>query len=569
MVSLLRYALCKLAAGVLGGSKTIANVSIQDIFKDPRDKVSRAQVIMPLAVAGASAGALIGMALYMATGRLMAGGWVALVLALAGGIMTAVAVPHYLPPPTTSSEPPGCKVDAGGGKALGGSGTAAGPGDAGGGEAARRKKGLSPSARAAGPAASPARQPDYAGPPPGFDMSAAREALPRGVYRDILVAHALDSVGTAGLMSALTLILYTRFVFFVRHPAEAALTSFGLILFIFLGILVAIPSLRRNGAGFNAVAGNAATAAAQVVLIFCTTSGAFLAVVYAGVALSFYSTVAYMPMLVEISPPGMRGEVMGRYGAIHNFANSVTPLVVALVVDTLGETAALALTACFSLAGFAKALPLRSRFPPKGPSLALTAEEQAHIDGDPNWISIPRLLEINTERMKLGEPNLRLRFGSFERDRDRLGLIHKCAARDLADMRAWCMSLTEIIEAGGVPAESLQRTMAGRARVEDERFQSGGCDDEAKELGLWVSSYLNHAGHPWNKYPTLYKLLIMNAFPPMPRLDRGAPVDQVSFSFVALADREMHLMRGDPFGSYSAVGRYQGSSSYPCGLRLT
>jgi len=311
------YCMCKLLLGVLGGTKTLATVCIQDIFLDPQEKVAKSQATMPLNILGAAVGAMLGLILFTVTGKLMAGGWFAMGLSFVGGLIITFKVPFWLPP--------------------------------------KDAKSAAQSATGAGGAENTDRTVELV----AFDFASAPKALPSDIYKRILIAATFDNIGTAGLVAGLTLVLYTRFPYFVTHPSEAAMTSFGLIVFIFVGLAAAIPSLNKRGAGkmryfsrpvsppclyllrhfpavhvlyccvhvltpdsrhhaaraaavgFNAVFGNAATGIAQVVLVFCGHPVVYLCVLYLGISASYFSTVAYMPMLIEITPPEMRGKVMG------------------------------------------------------------------------------------------------------------------------------------------------------------------------------------------------------------------------------------------------------------------
>ena len=313
------YAVGKLLSGVLGGSRTLSTVCIQDIFVDPVEKAKKSQAPMPLTVLGAAIGAVFGMIVFASTGRLMAGGWVAMGLAVLGGTMFLFKVPSWAPPPEGSKE-------------------------------AESKAASNAHLDAHDEAAFDK-----------FDMDKSKD-LPRGVYRLIMLASFLDNMGTQGLYSGLNIVLFTRFNYFVENPTEAAMASFGLIIFILFGLAVAIPSLKKRGPGQNAVIGNVSTCLGQLILIFSTEIWVYLPILYIGVSCSFYSTVAYMPMLIQITPAHMRGQIMGKYGAVSNFTSFFMPLVVAVMVDTAGEEVALGVCAGFSLFATITAWPLMARY---------------------------------------------------------------------------------------------------------------------------------------------------------------------------------------------------------------
>jgi len=509
------YCLCKLFAGILGGSKTLATVCIQDIFADPKQKAAKSQATMPLGVLGAAIGSIFGMIMFNATGRLMSGGWFSMGISLFGGLLFTFRVPFWLPPPKDSNAADKLQV---------------------------QNAGFDPNTVS-----------DHS---TAFDMNACPKELPQQLYRQILLASFLDSIGTQGLFSALTLILFTRFVYFVENPSDAALTSFGLIVFILIGLIMAIPSLGKRGAGFNAVLGNGATGLAQLILIFMNQPAAFLTVLYIGISFSFFSTVSYMPMLIEICPPDQRGKVTGTYGAIGNFTGFVMPLLIAIMSDYASNEAALAICAVFSFLGFVASLPLVKRFPGKIPEVKLSDEEQAHIDGDPHYLSAAEINKINKERMAKGEPALNMRFGDYKNDEPYLQLIQKLGRRDFRDMRQHVNEMFDILKAGGPNAEALSRAARERIVADTARFDAGEFDEEAKEMGLWLAKYLWYNGHGWNKFTPMYKVMIMSAFPPLPRIDQGAELAEAMPAFLGWLDDEMSLVKDDPWQSYSMLDKY-------------
>ena len=345
-----------------------------------------------------------------------------------------------------------------------------------------------------------------------------------------------------------------------------------------------------------------------------------------GISFSFFSTVSYMPMLIEICPPDQRGKVTGTYGAIGNFTGFVMPLLIAIMSDYASNEAALAICAVFSFLGFVASLPLVKRFPGKIPEVKLSDEEQAHIDGDPHYLSAAEINKINKERMAKGEPALNMRFGDYKNDEPYLQLIQKLGRRDFRDMRQHVNEMFDILKAGGpvstrlgakgrgqglrhgtvagavgatrttryraatrlsfhrsqhlpsphripshpipshpiashpIPspqnAEALSRAARERIVADTARFDAGEFDEEAKEMGLWLAKYLWYNGHGWNKFTPMYKVMIMSAFPPLPRIDQGAELAEAMPAFLGWLDDEMSLVKDDPWQSYSMLDKY-------------
>lgn len=186
----------------------------------------------------------------------------------------------------------------------------------------------------------------------------------------------------------------------------------------------------------------------------------------------------------------------------------------------------------------------------------ITDEEQKHIDEDPNWMSAADLLKENKKRLAEGKPNLKLRFGSFNKDKDYLELMHKLAHRDYQDMRAHVAEMFDIVLAGGEGAKQLETVAQQRLSDDQREFSEGKFDDEAKELGMWMATYFYSAGHGWNNFPNMYKVMIMNAFPPMPRIDKGVPLTKAMPAWLGWLDKDIKALNDDPFHTSAMLGKY-------------
>ena len=63
-------------------------------------------------------------------------------------------------------------------------------------------------------------------------------------------------------------------------------------------------------------------------------------------------------------------------------------------------------------------------------------------------------------------------------------------------------------------------------------------DQERADFGNWIADYLDDAGYTsWMMYPDIYKLMIMNAFPPMEELDNLVGHKQESFTMASFEKR--------------------------------
>ena len=242
----LLYLVCKFLMGVFGGSAAVVSLMIQNIFTDQKEQIAKSNALMPLKMLAATIGGIAGSVAIGATGRLLSGAWVAMVLSLLGGLIVLVKVPE---PPKQPGVTKG-----------------------------KYKK-------------------DDDAPAP----EQVEKKMPMGLYKNIIWASVFDSIGTNGLFSGLTLIMFQRFSIFKTNPTLVGMSVSLLTVFIVLGLVFAIPSLKKRGPGFNAVFGNFATMIGQILLIFIYNWVVFLLVLYIAFSCSFFSTVAYVSSAILVS----------------------------------------------------------------------------------------------------------------------------------------------------------------------------------------------------------------------------------------------------------------------------
>ena len=80
--------------GVFGGSAAVVSLMIQNIFTDPKEQIAKSNALMPLKMLAATIGGIAGSVAIGATGRLLSGAWVAMILSLLGGLIVLVKVPE-------------------------------------------------------------------------------------------------------------------------------------------------------------------------------------------------------------------------------------------------------------------------------------------------------------------------------------------------------------------------------------------------------------------------------------------------------------------------------------------
>ena len=494
------YLLCKFLMGLLGGSRGTATLMVTDIFTTPEEKVAKSNALMPLMLIAMSIGGLAGGISIGSTGTLLMGAWVSMAISFVGGLVVVFGI----------TEP-----------------------------AREKKQDHKKDDDAALPADGDVEMPS---------VSVADEPIPP-LFKSIMLAHLFDSIGTNGLTCALTLIIFERFEIFKEDPSLVGTTATLLVVFIVLGMVFSIPSLKTRGAGFNAVFGNATTCIAQIILIFINNWILFLAVLYIGYSCSFFSTVSYMPMIIHIAPESKKAKMQGSYGAITALTAAVMPILIAVIVDSIGGVVALALCAAFSLAGTVASIPLTKHFPRPIPNAPLTDEEKAILKTDENYYEAEELIRINQERRAKGEGYLNLKYGSYQKDKDsgRLAVFRKVAKSDLLKSKASLASRIDVLAKGGVEAESLEEGVRKQFQLYQQDFEAGMCDEDAKEMGLWMANYFYDAGQGWRVSPTLFKIVIMSAFPRLPRMgDEGVSLLESLPAYISWVDKAVELESHNP-----------------------
>ncbi len=491
------YLTSKFFIGFFSGSSGVVTIMITDLYADPNQKVQKSTMVMPITLLAMTLGGLIGGIGISSTGTLLIGAYLGAGLSVLGGLIVIFKIPSI----SSDSEKGDKKNDA--------------------------------------------------------DGKPGEKPLDNKVYHAILCAHTLDSVGTSGLTAALSLVLYERFSIFKERPEMVGISSTLLIFFIILGMGVSIPSLKKRGPGFNAVFGNFATLVAQIILVFIWHWVPYLAACYIGYSASFFSTVAYMPMIITIAPPSRKAQMQASYGAIKAAVAAALPIGVAAIVSSASGSAALLFCASFSLLGTLASLPLYRRFGAPPPSSGLSPEEKATLKELGHW-DLGELLDENQRRREAGQPEQRLTWGSFEADLPHLELLHKVARYDFAGGRRRLAQVYAVQKKGGVEAEKIEKDWKAMYDSYAMRFRNGEYDEEALLMGKWLASYLDHANHyNWMRDPTLAKTFFMTMFPPLPRVlevEGGTTLKEALPAYAAWSDKYIKLEKDTSHVVFSAVG---------------
>lgn len=337
--------------------------------------------------------------------------------------------------------------------------------------------------------------------------------LPVKKFAVVVVTALFDALGSSGLSAALSMVLVVRFPTFAT-PALYSLAQGLLVVCVFVGFLISIPTMAKMGYGFNSVLGNVAACAGQVVLIFMLNEYGFLVALYITFTLSFFSTVSYQPMIFMLCPPQMKGKVLGRFTAVVRSSDIIMPLLLAAIIgDGSGQRVefAIMVTAICSGIGTFLSIPLLKMFP-KPPKKPLHAEELPEDDYWEPWDKVATSYYKGAAEGRL-DTMKRFKFGTFDVDKDQLDLVLKRGEHDFRSLRNETVPFLKTLE-DKEEREKQSNFLDQRRKKHQEEVARGEYDEYFKEMGLWLGYYMACEGHNPSTMPNIYKVRFMKMFPP-------------------------------------------------------
>ena len=280
----------------------------------------------------------------------------------------------------------------------------------------------------------------------------------------------------------------------------------------------------KIGYAGGAVFGNLATAAQQIALVtiaqMATTKanfGLYVAVMYGGFGFTFISQISTGPMLDAIAPTEKKGFVQGVNQFVCTLSGSVGGYLLGEFADKNGIFTAIWVTVGLSLAAVVFNAPLlmfkqfRAQ-PPKKPkdSIALLGEDHDLVEKalKGEYIPAAAMDMINEERMKKGQPFLRIHYGKYADEKDKLDELGAHAKEDFAYFKSSTTQYLAMMQDAGARKDMLEMINVSRASSEQQK-------EIAAELGAWFTDYLIGSGYWVDDNPNSMKQMIMSAFPPL------------------------------------------------------
>jgi len=369
------------------------------------------------------------------------------------------------------------------------------------------------------------------------EESAKHEKSPEEQSRDtkrlkwVLFGSIIDSLGSNGFFYALGTVMILRF------PCSASdfTTYMALLIVAFsVGAMFATPLMSKCGYGFPTFLGNITACAFQIVLAFAKTDDLFIVMNFVGFAFSVQSMLTTNPMIMKLAPQHELGTWLGYNAVIESATQQFGPMLLAAWYEAFytGSTTifdatrnVLLLCAALSFVSTLMAIPTVCWFPPEKKSRVSVNDEykiedyEIPEDGTASNIPAAVLDQINEKRILEGLPALSIRFGSYAKDQEEgLSKIstqgHEDFVYSLKRMKEFLQQMKDEPEATKEEVNMYCREMTNWIARPAEKIQ-----EERQDFANWLCDYIEDAGYQWTSAPAFYKAVVMNAFPPIGRID--------------------------------------------------
>jgi MFS family permease len=401
------------------------------------------------------------------------------------------------------------------------------------------------------------------------DALKAPQTLDKKLLFLILFGSLLDNIGSVGMSMALTPVAYTQYAvgpLYVDKEPSLSLEGFKWISTLYIfdlipGLIAGIVVTQKIGNGGAVVLGNAITAFFMLILLWIgirmdSNSGnlaLFMATFFIGYPMTILSQLTTGPMLDAIAPEKDRGAVQGYNSFVMGIAMSMIPIIFGQVGDAVSDKTSFEIledyylyesingtstfvglsddfqTDKFCLAGEETIMwgcvifsvlaafgnlplymnPLFGPREPEDKNLVGVSGSDAEIikkaeSGE--WVPMAEIERINEERMKAGQPFLRLHYGKYEDEKPRLWKLKEGAESDFKFVKGQMAKYLAVIQ-DKKQAKALV-DMANAARASPAEIK-----ESQRELGAWFTDYLHDNGWWVDDNPALIKEMIMTAFP--------------------------------------------------------
>jgi hypothetical protein len=174
-----------------------------------------------------------------------------------------------------------------------------------------------------------------------------------------------------------------------------------------------------------------------------------------------------------------------------------------------------------------------------------TVEEyEALTDLEVRQLTFEEMDHQETKRMKDGKMPRIMKWGTYKEEVPELqGMID----RSLADFNWMKNALIGAL----VNKQKMEEERQMWLSMQDFIAETYDLDRESVDMGKWIAAYFNDAGYMnWFQFPQMYKIMVMNAFPPIDPLDnkeidwKTVDLEHLYLKFLKVADSHVAHRNG-------------------------
>merc|ERR1711920_134527 len=316
------------------------------------------------------------------------------------------------------------------------------------------------------------------------------------------------------------------------------------------------------GMGGTVVIGASATFITQLLLNYKIVQWesywGFLGMWYGGKLFGMMSTFGSFFIINEMAPEDAKGEWSGKLQGFGGICEAIATMSIAIFYDANNDgsedgkrgVVAMFLTAAISFVAVIAYSPLIALMPrnvddKKKEKMYRTIEDyEALSDLEVRQLTFEEIDFLETKRMDVGKMPRIQRWGTYREEVPELqGIID----RSLGDFDWMKRALTKALTS----QEAMERDKQMWLSMQDFIKENYDLDQEGKNMGKWIADYFTDAGYMnWFQFPQMYKVMIMNAFPPIDHLDNKeidwghVDLEHLYLKFLRVADSHVKHRHG-------------------------
>jgi len=338
-----------------------------------------------------------------------------------------------------------------------------------------------------------------------------------------VIASALDSAGDEGTRMARSTIVSNLFPEWSTTEKQNYLLLALLAVVIFSLILLGLMKKCLNLASIATI-GCFCTLAVQLVLMIEWDIGPYLIFWHAGKLFGFLSTLASGFIIQDVAPKNLLGLWNGRNEALTNLSMGIAPLIFAPIYDEIGNIRGqemLAATSAISFLATCAYAPLIGMLPkPKKPEKEGDLQDLSVYEEmtATEYSQLPMEIvdKIDQKRIEMGKPPRVVSWGNYEDERTLLPQLQERAKKDFKYINQMMVNLLTDKDAMIKEQENFKTYQDLMPKLDREQAKD--------EMGSWIANYFDDAGYiNWETQCTIFKSMLMNAFPPIDALDENKP----------------------------------------------